>query len=64
MVNEAHCKILAHNLCCLISRTVRTQYELGIETEFWSWWRRRTKTRPTRKRRSATKRPSLNWNGS
>jgi transposase len=32
MVNETLCKILAHNLCCLIQE----QCELGIETEFWS----------------------------
>jgi hypothetical protein len=31
MVNEVLCKILAHNLCCLIQE----QCELGIETEFW-----------------------------
>lgn len=32
MVNEVLCKILAHNLCCLI----HAQCELGIETEFWT----------------------------
>jgi hypothetical protein len=32
MVNEALCKILAHNLCYLIQE----QCELGIETEFGS----------------------------
>jgi transposase len=32
MVNEVLCKILAHNLCCLIQE----QCELGIETEFWT----------------------------
>jgi transposase len=31
MVNEALCKILAHNLCCLIQE----QCELGIEPIFW-----------------------------
>jgi hypothetical protein len=31
MINEVLCKILAHNLCCLIQE----QCELGIETEFW-----------------------------
>jgi transposase len=30
--NEALCKILCHNLCCLIQST----YELGTETTFWS----------------------------
>jgi transposase len=32
MRNEALCKILAHNLCCLI----QSQVELGIEPVFWS----------------------------
>lgn len=31
MVNEALCKILNHNLCCLIQST----YELGVATTFW-----------------------------
>jgi hypothetical protein len=31
MVNEALCKILCHNLCCLIM----SQHELGIEPVFW-----------------------------
>ncbi|HEY3964089.1 MAG TPA: transposase [Planctomycetaceae bacterium] len=31
MRNEALCKILCHNICCLIS----AMYELGIEPEFW-----------------------------
>jgi transposase len=30
MKNEALCKLLAHNICCLISAT----YELGIEPTF------------------------------
>ncbi|HBB95595.1 MAG TPA: transposase [Blastocatellia bacterium] len=30
-INEALCKVLAHNLCCLIQST----YELGIEPTFW-----------------------------
>lgn len=30
-INEALCKVLAHNLCCLIS----SMYELGIEPTFW-----------------------------
>jgi transposase len=30
-VNEVLCKILCHNLCCLIQST----YELGIEASFW-----------------------------
>jgi Transposase DDE domain len=31
-VNEAMCKVLAHNLCCLI----QSIYELGIELTFWA----------------------------
>ena len=31
MVNESLCKILCHNVCCLI----QSQYELGVETTFW-----------------------------
>lgn len=31
MVNEALCKILCHNICCLI----QSQYELGVEATFW-----------------------------
>ncbi len=31
-VNEALCKVLAHNLCCLIGSI----YELGIEPTFWA----------------------------
>ena len=30
-MNEALCKVLAHNLCCLIT----SMYELGIEPTFW-----------------------------
>ena len=30
-VNEALCKVLCHNLCCLI----QSMYELGIEPTFW-----------------------------
>jgi transposase len=30
-INEALCKVLAHNLCCLI----QSIYELGIEPTFW-----------------------------
>jgi transposase len=30
-INEALCKILAHNICCLI----QSIYELGIEPTFW-----------------------------
>jgi len=32
MINEALCKILGHNLCCLI----QSHYELGIEATFWA----------------------------
>ncbi len=32
MVNESLCKLLAHNLCCLIQE----EHELGIEPLFWS----------------------------
>ena len=32
MVNEALCKILCHNLCCLI----QSIYELGINATFWA----------------------------
>jgi transposase len=31
MANEALCKVLCHNLCCLIQST----YELGVEAIFW-----------------------------
>jgi transposase len=31
MVNEALCKVLCHNLCCLI----QSHYELGINATFW-----------------------------
>jgi hypothetical protein len=31
MTNEALCKILCHNVCCLI----QSHYELGIAAEFW-----------------------------
>lgn len=31
-INEALCKILAHNLCCLI----QSMFELGIKPEFWN----------------------------
>jgi transposase len=31
-VNEALCKILAHNICCLI----QSMYELNIKPEFWN----------------------------
>ncbi len=30
-VNEALCKILCHNLCCLI----QSMFEFGIKPEFW-----------------------------
>ncbi len=31
-VNEVLCKVLAHNLCCVI----QSIYELGIEPTFWT----------------------------
>ena len=31
MVNEVLCKIVCHNICCLIQES----HELGIDTEFW-----------------------------
>ncbi len=31
MANEALCKVLCHNVCCLIQST----YELGVEATFW-----------------------------
>jgi hypothetical protein len=31
-VNEALCKVLCHNICCLI----QSIYELGIEPTFWT----------------------------
>jgi transposase len=32
MQNEVHCKILCHNICCVI----QAMYELGIEPTFWA----------------------------
>ena len=32
MTNEVPCKILCHNICCLI----QAMYELGIEPTFWA----------------------------
>jgi Transposase DDE domain len=32
MANEALCKVLCHNLCCLI----QSAYELGVEATFWA----------------------------
>src|SRR6185437_13628962 len=32
MVNEDLCKIICHNICCLIQET----HELGIDTVFWA----------------------------
>jgi hypothetical protein len=32
MVNEALCKIICHNICCLTQEA----HELGITTEFWA----------------------------
>jgi hypothetical protein len=31
MINEALCKILSHNPCCL----VQSAYELGVPATFW-----------------------------
>jgi len=31
-INEALCKVLAHNLCCVI----QSIYELGVEPTFWA----------------------------
>jgi hypothetical protein len=31
MANEVLCKIIFHNICCLIQES----YELGIDTAFW-----------------------------
>jgi hypothetical protein len=31
MANESLCKVLCHNLCCLIQST----YELGVVATFW-----------------------------
>jgi len=31
-VNEVLCKILCHNVCCLI----QSIYELGVEPTFWN----------------------------
>jgi hypothetical protein len=31
-VNEVLCKVLCHNLCCVI----QSAYELGIEPTFWT----------------------------
>jgi len=32
MVNEVLCKIICHNICCLIQGA----HELGITTKFWA----------------------------
>jgi hypothetical protein len=31
MVNEVLCKVLCHNICCLI----QSMFEMGIEATFW-----------------------------
>jgi len=31
MMNECLCKIICHNICCLIQES----YELGISADFW-----------------------------
>ena len=40
-MNEILCKVLAHNLCCL----VQSIYELGIEPSFWQPQSRNLSTR-------------------
>ena len=30
-INEVLCKILCHNICCVI----QSMYELGVEADFW-----------------------------
>ena len=54
MVNEALCKIVCHNLCCLI----QSYYELGISATFWGKkrsrvqrWRNRNRKGPMSSRR-------------
>jgi transposase len=32
MINEALCKVLCHNICCLIS----AMYELGLKPKFYA----------------------------
>ncbi len=31
-VNELLCKVLCHNLCCVI----QSMYELGVDVDFWA----------------------------
>jgi hypothetical protein len=31
-INEALCKVLCHNLCCLI----QSMFELNVKAEFWA----------------------------
>ena len=31
-INEALCKVLCHNICCLI----QSMYELNLKTKFWA----------------------------
>jgi len=31
-INEVLCKVLCHNICCLI----QSMYELGLKPKFWS----------------------------
>jgi hypothetical protein len=38
MINEVLCKIVCHNICCLIQEA----HELGIGTEFWVTHKRAT----------------------
>jgi transposase len=57
-INEVLCKVLCHNLCCLVSAF----YELGIEPEFWSSGASAlTEVRPTSWRRNLP--PRTPWHG-
>jgi hypothetical protein len=47
MVNEVLCKLLCHNICCLIQE----QCELGIEPVFWPEEQAEQSTPPRRVRR-------------
>lgn len=49
MVNETLCKILCHNICCLI----QSHYELGVVAEFWGEEPEETTEAPTEARPEA-----------